>query len=344
MQFRSVEGVLRSSASEMNASPSWQSSARSLPASVPATEFSHPLRLHQTWSTEPTAVKPAVAKTWLSNSLNTVEPPTSIPAPRAVEPPTSIPAPREWRGAVTYSTPIPAPREWRGAVTYSAPIPAPIPAPVPAASLSPDEPIWTWEERYEDLAAFSYFSVDEIRQLHQKFIDVSRLRVDDGKLDEAEFKCALVLNMNNQAAASISKQLFTRFDENQNGEIDFGEFVMALSVLSENAPFAEKVQLSFELFEDGKNRLDKHSIKRIMLPSLSGAGLRMAAELDSTDEMLANAVDHAVWHCSSPPSNEQYMNFVEYSKFCAGNPQVLDWLTFELRKTTWSEGYATVCK
>ena len=37
-----------------------------------------------------------------------------------------------------------------------------------------------------------------------------------------------------QAAASISKQLFIRFDENQNGEIDFGEFVMALSVLSEN--------------------------------------------------------------------------------------------------------------
>ena len=89
------------------------------------------------------------------------------------------------------------------------------------------------------------------------------------------------------------------------------------------------------------NRLDKHSIKRIMLPSLSGSGLRMAAELDSTgsallasqpvdrqteissaDEMLANAVDHAVWHCSSPPSNEQYMNFVEYSKFCAANPQV----------------------
>jgi len=344
MLFRTVEGVLRLSASEMNASPSWQSSARRLPASVPAAESSHPLRLHQTWSTEPAEVKPAVAKTWLSDSLDSVVPPTSIPAPRewrgAVTYSAPIPAPREWRGAVTYSAPISAPREWRGAVTYS----APISAPVPAASLSPDQPIWTWEERYEDLAAFSYFTVDEIRQLHQKFIDVSRLRVDDGKLDEAEFKCALVLNMNNQAAASISKQLFTRFDENQNGEIDFGEFVMALSVLSENAPFAEKVQLSFELFEDGMNRLDKHSIKRIMLPSLSGSGLRMAAELDSTDEMLANAVDHAVWHCSSPPSNDQYMNFVEYSKFCAGNPQVLDWLTFELRKTTWSEGYATVCK
>ena len=164
MLFRTVEGVLRLSASEMNASPSWQSSARRLPASVPAAESSHPLRLHQTWSTEPAEVKPAVAKTWLSDSLDSVEPPTSIPAPR------------EWRGAVTYSAPIPAPREWRGAVTYSAPIPAPIPAPVPAASLSPVQPIWTWEERYEDLAAFSYFTVDEIRQLHQKFIDVSRLR------------------------------------------------------------------------------------------------------------------------------------------------------------------------
>ena len=99
----------------------------------------------------------------------------------------------------------------------------------------------------QDFANISNFSADEICFLHIHFRRIAKSKSDDGIIDYHEFISALKIN-----DSLISQRLFRVIDQNEDGRINFREFVVGLSFLVEK----DQVSVSrfvFRLF-DCENR------------------------------------------------------------------------------------------
>ncbi|XP_073225885.1 calcineurin B-like protein 7 isoform X2 [Cicer arietinum] len=105
--------------------------------------------------------------------------------------------------------------------------------------------------RHEDppaiLAAQTYFSISEIEALHDLFKKLSSSIVNDGLISKEEFQLGLFGSSKKRNL--FGDRVFHLFDSKNDGVIDFGEFVEALSVFHPAAPQGQKAAFAFRLYD-----------------------------------------------------------------------------------------------
>lgn len=94
------------------------------------------------------------------------------------------------------------------------------------------------------IISFNTVSLDEVKKLYNQFNSIASSRDDDGVIDREEFQQALGLK-----DSLFVKRMFSLFDSDGNGKIDFREFICGLSTFCENATLEEKLRCKFLLEE-----------------------------------------------------------------------------------------------
>ena len=120
------------------------------------------------------------------------------------------------------------------------------------------------------VAGRTRYTVDHVRDLYARFQAVAQESPEHpDQITRAQFNAVLDDHDIDWRSDAFSKRLFTYFDQNNEGTINFAEFVRGLSVLSNSTP-REKLKLSFDMYDlEGSGRIAKWEMKKWLttLPS-----------------------------------------------------------------------------
>jgi len=103
---------------------------------------------------------------------------------------------------------------------------------------------------HQKLLETTAFSPDELNTMWQNFLKLSAIRTADKIIDKVEFR--IMMNASPNVNSPFIDALFTMFDRDGSGGIDFTEFALALAVYQNKAravPEPDKQKLFFKLFD-----------------------------------------------------------------------------------------------
>ncbi|KAF8568550.1 hypothetical protein P879_03285 [Paragonimus westermani] len=104
------------------------------------------------------------------------------------------------------------------------------------------------KQEVKKLAAKTHFTEAQIRKWHKEFMkDCS-----SGQLNRATFLSMYTQFFPDGKARSFYEHLFRTFDQDASGNIDFTEFLTAISITQNGSP-EEKLDLAFQLYDIDRN-------------------------------------------------------------------------------------------
>lgn len=169
-----------------------------------------------------------------------------------------------------------------------------------------------------ELCKMTSMKADLIIKLYSYFNYFSRLIMDDGYINYEEF--LRVIDRNNNI---LAQHLFRALDTNQDGRINFREFLRFFSCFL-NGTFNEHCETSFNIFCNPKTKtIDSHTIKLIIYEGLK------------FDKVLSSYIDEEVISSLISNTFKNYtkeLTSVEYKAFLIGNPEVLNWFKLDFSR------------
>ncbi len=152
----------------------------------------------------------------------------------------------------------------------------------------------------------SNFTQDEIRELYIYYQHFSSKQLDDGMISYSEFCEALGLK-----DSVVTQRIFKIFDENQDGAINFREFLVGLNrFLYETAE--QKIKMTYRIFDiNQKGYCTKATMAEVLrgyfsiYPHISGVLPKEVVEqiieqslkdLDTEDPQEVSYKDYAKWY------------------------------------------------
>lgn len=189
----------------------------------------------------------------------------------------------------------------------------------------------------QEFSKQTLFSNEKIETLYTHFYSISTSRIDDGVIDYAEFCNTL----NISPTSYISQRVFALFDTNQDGVINFREFLLGISAfvvtfsdangryLVSAHKLNEQVDLSFRLFDTKrtgkiyfadflkllKSAIQEHSALRITEEQLNQIAQHTFSTLDVKEDDLGD-----------------YVTKETYRQMLWKNQESLKWLSVDLER------------
>jgi len=135
------------------------------------------------------------------------------------------------------------------------------------------------EKEVEEMKALSNFSETELKRLHRRF---KKLDTDgSGTLTIDEFMSIPELAVN-----PLLERVVQIFDENKDNEIQFSEFIKALSIFSDKGNKEEKLKFAFRVYDiDGDGFISNGELFQV---------LKMMVGNNLTDIQLQQIVDKTI--------------------------------------------------
>ncbi|XP_056859240.1 calcineurin B-like protein 3 isoform X2 [Raphanus sativus] len=218
----------------------------------------------------------------------------------------------------------------------------------PETSIRPEEESGTAEHNLSELLARdTVFSVSEIEALFELFKKISSVVTDDddGLINKEGFQLALY--MTNEKKSSFADQIFDLFDTKHNGILGFEEFARALSAYHPNAPFEDKINFSFQLYdlkrqgfmERQEARLHIYIYIYIYIFSSSidspvkhflVSTFAQSAGIELEDEIIEGLVDKMLKKADK--NHDGRIDKEEWRTFCIKYPDVLRFIVVEYLK------------
>lgn len=173
------------------------------------------------------------------------------------------------------------------------------------------------QKELQGYVAETNFTIEEIQAIWFHFRSISSLDETTNAINPEEFKNAL--GMKN---ATLVDSLFKVFDSDNNGVIDFREFIFGLSVLSSKSSRNEKISFSFGIYDlDRDGEISRKELTDMLKATADENDLAL-------DEVqLASIVDGTL---AEIPGNAESINLEQYSGLVSTHPSMLQQLTLNI--------------
>lgn len=160
------------------------------------------------------------------------------------------------------------------------------------------------------LESTTNFSRSELETIHDNYRKVSASMVDDGTIDQAEFKAMMVAGGVASWNSFLVDGLFRMFDADGSGTITFEEFVHILSIYhnKNNKSSNDKHKLMYSIYDvDGDGKISRADLAKIVNDCLCCNNMKLS------DEDVAKIVDATFKRngCTEFMSLDDYMNEIK---------------------------------
>ncbi|KHM99890.1 Calcineurin B-like protein 7 [Glycine soja] len=159
------------------------------------------------------------------------------------------------------------------------------------------------------LASQTYFNISEIEALYDLFKKLSSSIIHDGVISKEEFQLGLFGS--SEKRSLFADRVFQLFDSKNDGVIEFGEFVKALSVFHPAAPQAQKADCKIS------SQLDQESVhvREMILALLNESDLVLCHDI------IEVIIDKTFEEADS--KGDGRIDPEEWQEFVARNPSLL---------------------
>lgn len=165
---------------------------------------------------------------------------------------------------------------------------------------------------------FSVFSADEIKALWLHFQGIAADGDVGNGITRSQFQAVLLFK-----DSAMIDRIFRVFDANEDDIISFEEYLQCLSVLSSKASRAEKLKLSFQIYdEDGDNMISVSDLTSALASTLREHDIII--ERKEIDEIVTHTMDEVC------PDVTGKISMTEYEGLVAQRPQMLSRLSLNI--------------
>eukprot|EP00730_Choanoeca_flexa_P012787 TRINITY_DN4620_c0_g1_i3.p1 TRINITY_DN4620_c0_g1~~TRINITY_DN4620_c0_g1_i3.p1 ORF type:complete len:176 (+),score=51.71 TRINITY_DN4620_c0_g1_i3:147-674(+) len=149
----------------------------------------------------------------------------------------------------------------------------------------------------QDLGSMTNFSEDELRRLGKRF---QKLDKDgNGTLSVSEFMEVPALQQN-----PLVERVIAIFDDNNDGEIDFEEFIKGIALFTTDSDRQKKLEFAFKIYDVDKDGYISNGELFYVLKLMVGNNLK--------DVQLQQIVDKTIIYADKDGDGR-----VSYDEFCA---------------------------
>ena len=175
------------------------------------------------------------------------------------------------------------------------------------------------EDAITGFEADTVFSSDEIMALWSHFIGISGGNAGAAaSISRGQFGALMLFR-----DSAILDRIFRVFDADEDGKISFSEYLSCLSVISSKASQAEKLKLSFQIYDfDGDNRIGVDDLTSALAATLREHDIII--ERPEIDEIVKDTMEEVC------PEEEGMISIQEYEMLVAQRPQMLSRLTLNI--------------
>uniref|UniRef100_A0A7S2WR96 EF-hand domain-containing protein n=1 Tax=Mucochytrium quahogii TaxID=96639 RepID=A0A7S2WR96_9STRA len=172
----------------------------------------------------------------------------------------------------------------------------------------------------KELMVQTHFGAEEIDALYAHFRSIASSQTDDGFIDRSEFREAMGLS-----DSLFVDRLFQLFDENDDGRINFQEFLCGLSILCIRGTLEEKMMFSFRIYDfDNDNKISNEELTSMLKTSLLENGVDMSPA--QVELIIRSTFEEADINLDG------FIDFEEYKKIVGNHPSILSNMTLDFRK------------
>jgi len=175
-------------------------------------------------------------------------------------------------------------------------------------------------KQLKELQVQTHFDADEIMALYAHFRSIASSQTDDGQIDRDEFREAIGL-----ADSLFVDRLFSLFDENDDGYINFQEFICGLSILCVRGTLEEKTLFSFRIYDfDNDNKISNEELTSMLKTSLGENGVVLTP---SQIEIIIRATFQ-----EADLNRDGFIDFEEYKTLVSKQPSILSNMTLDFAR------------